>query len=75
MKEYGKSIGESHKPKIDESKRSELIQVLELERMKKNRMQKKYRQIFDEDGEDLGVESYYEEIKPKNRYLEGNKFM
>ena len=38
-------------------------------------MQKKYRQILDENGEDIGLESYYEEIAPKNRYKEGNKFL
>ena len=31
-------------------------------------MQKKYKQILDSSGEDIGLESYYEEIKPKNRY-------
>lgn len=34
---------------------------------------KKYKQAYDSDGEDIGLESYYEQIKPKDRYKEGNK--
>ena len=75
MLEYSKVVDEAHKPKIDQKKRSELLQVLEAERLKKNNLQKKYRQILDSDGEDIGLQSYYEEIKQKNRYEEGNKFL
>ena len=68
MLEYSKVVDQTHKPKIDENKRSEILKVLESERLKKNNMQKKYKQILDSDGEDIGMQSYYEEIKPKNRY-------
>lgn len=38
-------------------------------------MVKKYRPVINSDGEDMGVESFYEEQAEKNRYKEGNKFM
>ena len=55
MHDYAKVVEENHKPKVDENKRSELLKVLEAERMKKNNLQKKYKQILDSDGEDIGV--------------------
>lgn len=51
------------------------MKLIQSEEMKKNNMIKKYKPVIDSSGSQIGVETYYEEKKPKNRYFEGNKFM
>ena len=43
--------------------------------MKKEKLVKKYKPIKDESGHEIGVQSFYEKIPQKNRYIQGNKFM
>ena len=38
-------------------------------------MVKKYRPIINSDGQDIGVQSFYEEKKGGDRYKDGNRFM
>lgn len=59
MMEYSKVVKDQKKPKVDSKKKQELLRQLEWENMKKNKLVKKYKQIFDSDGEDIGVESFY----------------
>lgn len=46
-----------------------------MEKMRKEKLVKKYRPIRNEEGLEIGVESFYEKIPEKNRYAEGNKFL
>lgn len=75
MLDYGKIVKEEYKPKVDEAKKTEILKLLEKEEMKLRKVVKKYRPVVDADGVDVGVESFYEEQKEKDRYQEGNKFM
>lgn len=75
MIDYAKGIKEEHKPKIDETKRTELLKLLEKQHLKNNKIIKKYRPLLNSNGEDIGVESFYEQKTDVNRYKEGNKFM
>lgn len=74
MKEYSQIITKSHRPTIDEEKRKNLLDFIEEDIMRKKNAKKVFKQVIDEETNEMRYEAVYEEIVKKDSQTEGNRF-